>query len=328
MLLTLSIIPAARAQVGWGCPGQWLPGTPLPGVDVGVNALAVLPDGQIVVGGDFFTNAGGVAANRIARFNPTTGTWSALGSGTSSAVSAIAVLPGGDLIVGGDFLAAGGVPSGPIARYNLSTGSWSALGSGLGGPTPEVFAFALLPDGDVIVGGEFTTAGGVIANNIARYNPTTGVWSAVGSGTNNIVRAFAVLPGGDVIVGGTFTTAGGLTAHNIARYNPNTNVWSPLGSGTSSFVNSLTVLPSGDVIVGGSFSTAGGIAANRIARYNPRAGVWSALGTGSGVEGTTVSVLALAVLPSAGKMFLGGDFIRVAGNVSAYFASLSFGNQL
>lgn len=127
---------------------------------------------------------------------------------------------------------------------------------------------AVLPGGDVIVGGDFTTAGGVPANRIARYNPTTGVWSALGSGTNNfVVSALAVLPGGDVIVGGDFSLAGGVPANNIARYNPTTGVWSALGAGTNSSVFALAMLPGGDVIAGGNFTTAGGVPASNIARY-------------------------------------------------------------
>jgi hypothetical protein len=74
----------------------------------------------------------------------------------------------------------------------------------------------------VIVGGGnfFTTAGGVSVSRIARYNPSTRVWSALGTGTSSEVNALAVLPGGDVIAGGAFTTAGGVTANRIARYFP------------------------------------------------------------------------------------------------------------
>jgi hypothetical protein len=90
----------------------------------------------------------------------------------------------------------------------------------------------------------FTIAGGVSANNIARYNPSTGVWSALGLGTNDLVFAMAVLPGGDVIAGGQFTTAGGVPASNIARYflgNPPPSIqWQPVAlattpSGTAAF---------------------------------------------------------------------------------------------
>jgi hypothetical protein len=120
----------------------------------------------------------------------------------------------------------------------------------------------------VIVGGFFSTAGGVSANRIARYNPTTNTWSALGSGTDSDgVRALAVLPGGDVIVGGVFTTAGFVPANFIARYNPTTNTWSALGSGTNGAVLALAVLPGGDVIAGGNFRTAGGSVSAFFARY-------------------------------------------------------------
>jgi hypothetical protein len=223
----------------------------------------------VIVGGGF-SAAGGVAARNIARHNPTTNTWSALGSGTNSlGVYALALLPGGDVIVGGLFTTAGGVAGrNYIARYSPTTNTWSALGSGTSG---LVRALAVLPGGDVIVGGFFSNAGGVAANNIARYNPSTNTWSALGSGTNSSVWSLAVLPGGDVIVGGDFNLAGGVAANRIARYNPTTNAWSALGSGVGSGMNgtvaALAVLPGGDVIVGGGFDTAGGAWANSIARW-------------------------------------------------------------
>ncbi|MFN7439658.1 MAG: delta-60 repeat domain-containing protein, partial [Phycisphaerales bacterium] len=84
VLMVLAVpVSAARGQ----CAAGWLPGQGLPGMDGAVTALAVLPGGDVIVGGSF-TFAGGVLANRIARYNPTTTTWSALGSGTNSTVSA------------------------------------------------------------------------------------------------------------------------------------------------------------------------------------------------------------------------------------------------
>jgi len=280
-------------------------GTPGIGIDGGVNSLAVLPGGDVIVGGFFFT-AGGVPTRHIARYNPSTGVWSGLNPDISRGVTALAVLPGGDVIVGGYVLAFDGPDGNAIARYNPSTGVWSRLGTGINHRIENigysVHALAVLPDGDVIVGGDFTTAGGVAVNNIARYNPSTGVWSALGSGTNNSVYAVAGLPGGDVIVGGIFTTAGGVPANRIARYNPSTGVWSALGSGIDGFlVSSLAVLPDGDVIVGGDFTTAGGVAVSNIARYNPSTGVWSALGTV--ILG---GVRALAVLPDGDVIAAGG----------------------
>ncbi len=296
----------------WSAMGSGVGGGPS---TPGVFALAFLPSGDLIAGGSF-TLAGDAAASNIARYNPTTAAWSALGSGTNGEIAALAVLPGGDIIVGGSFTMAGGAPASCITRYSPTIGVWSALGSGISGVSPRVRAVVVLPGGDVIVGGYFFTAGGVSARYIALYYPTTGVWSALGSGTNGDVEAFAVLQGGDVLLGGQFSTAGGVSASRIARYNPTTGVWSALASGTNSVVYALAVLPGGDMIVGGVFTAAGGVPANRIARYNPTTGVWSALGSG-----TNSFVRALAVLPG-GDVIVGGEFTSAGGvpanNIARY----------
>lgn len=133
-------------------------------------------------------------------------------------------------------------------------------------------AVAVLAGGDYLVAGKFERAGGVPARCIARYNPTTGVWSAVGNTSAvNRIYALASLPGGDVIVGGDFLSIGGILANNIARYNSTTGVWSDLGAGINDFVYSLANQSNGSVVVGGLFTTAGGAAANGIARITPGA---------------------------------------------------------
>jgi hypothetical protein len=88
-----------------------------------VWALAVLPNGDLVAGGDF-TTAGGVAASYIARWSGTL--WSPLGSGISGDVYALAVLPNGDLVAGGSFTIAGGVPSGYWAHWTDTGIPWAA----------------------------------------------------------------------------------------------------------------------------------------------------------------------------------------------------------
>src|SRR5205823_3570675 len=87
---------------------------------------------------------------------------------------------------------------------------------------------------DVYVGGSFTTAGAVPANNIARWNGSS--WSALGSGVSGSsfprVNAIAI-NGSDVYASGEFTTAGGVSANNIARWDGLGGLWSALGSGVN-----------------------------------------------------------------------------------------------
>jgi hypothetical protein len=230
------------------------------GVSGYVRTIAV-SGSSVFVGGNF-SNAGGVpGTSSIARWNSTTGTWSALGSGINGYVSAIAV-DGDDVYVGGLFNAVGGFPSVPgtqsIARWNTTSNTWSALGSGIPG---TVTAIAVDGD-DVYVGGTFNAVGGFPSvpgtQSIARWNTTSNTWTALGSGIPGHVHAIAV-DGADVYVGGTFNAVGGFPSvpntRNIARWNTNSSTWSALGSGVSGWVYALGV---GDgLYVGGIFNIAG-----------------------------------------------------------------------
>jgi hypothetical protein len=88
-----------------------------------VSALAVLPNGDLLAGG-FFSTAGGVSANRIARWNGTE--WSPLGAGVSTtasvspAVDELAALPNGDIVASGLFNTAGTHPSASFARWTAT----------------------------------------------------------------------------------------------------------------------------------------------------------------------------------------------------------------
>ena len=311
MIVVIMAIAARVHGQGWLALGT--------GMNDWVNSLAVLPNGDLIAGGGF-TTAGGVPANRIARWNGTS--WSALGRGMRSVgttgdpiVYALAVLPNGDVIASGTFNTAGEVSASGIARWNGT--SWSALGTEMMGVT----ALAVLPSGDLIAGGSFATAGGVEATHITRWNGTS--WSALGTAMMGGFTALAVLPSGDLIAGGFFTTtADGVTVNRIARWNGTS--WSALGTGMDNYVLALAVLPNGDLIAAGSSTTtAGGVVANSIARWNGTS--WSALGTGM-----NDSVSALAVLPN-GDLIVGGDYPTAgdmrAGYIARWFCSASLVSQ-
>jgi hypothetical protein len=150
----------------------------------------------------------------------------------SAEVDALAVYDDGGgpaLYAGGAFGFAGGIEVNRIARWDGS--AWSPLaapgGVGLDGP---VRALAVFDDGGgpaLYVGGDFTTAGGVPANNIARWDGAA--WSAVsGPAGDGVlgpplagVRALAGFDDGTgpgLYAGGDFTTAGGLASYNVGRW--------------------------------------------------------------------------------------------------------------
>jgi hypothetical protein len=222
-----------------------------------VTALAV--SGTNLYVGGCFTNAGGVPARSIAKWDGRA--WSALGSGVNGGVGALAV-SGTDLYVGGGFNAAGGVPATNIAKWNGS--AWSALGSGV---NDTVWALAVIGT-DLYAGGFFTTAGGVQVSNIAKWNGST--WSSLGSLDipYNMIPGVCALAvsGNNLYVGGWFTNVGGMSATNIAKWDGGT--WSALGSGMNDVVLALAVDEADHLFVGGNFTLAGTNVSPHIAQAN------------------------------------------------------------
>jgi hypothetical protein len=134
-----------------------------------VHALAVVSS-ELIIGGSF-TQVGGVGVNRIAKW---TGSWGNFGTGTNGTVYAVTAFSGG-FIAGGSFTSAGGVGANRIARWNSGNNSWTNLGTGMSGGDPIV-VYSLAVYGTLpYAGGDFSNAGGVAVNNIARWGSMVGI---------------------------------------------------------------------------------------------------------------------------------------------------------
>jgi hypothetical protein len=182
----------------------------------------------------------------------------AIGSGLTGSVQSLAVAADGSLLVGGFVSLTPGGPSIGIARWD--GGSWSSLGTGLGRGTLScgVYAIRALPNGDIFVGGQFDTAGGMAVKNVAKWNGAA--WSAVGEGlygtfgSTAAVRALAFDSSGALIASGSFDRTGtDVVALNIARWNGTS--WSSTDSTFATApIYALENMPNGDVLAGGGMS--------------------------------------------------------------------------
>jgi trimeric autotransporter adhesin len=270
------------------------------GVSGNVNALAHLPSifnpGTVVAGG-FFTSAGGVAASNIARFNLLSQQWSAMGQGFNGAVSAMTNF-GGSIYAAGPFTASGATALPGIARWTgsawVSPGNWTlgsivALGTydnsllisrispsahgvssfdgttltTLGIANGTVRAFAAY-EGDLIVGGNFTTMNGIACRGIARRSRITGVWSQVGQGFQIGGVRTLVIHQGQLYAGGSFISTVPPLLERIARFDGNS--WVSINSGVDNDVWALASY--GERLhIGGDFSL--GFISSTVSTFSP-----------------------------------------------------------
>jgi hypothetical protein len=283
--------------------------TPLGGgLNESAFALAIY-NGQLIAGGAFDT-AGSTQVNRIARWNGTA--WSALWV-PPPVVTAFANL-GSKLIVAGAFTQSttNGVPANNIMAWDgarkepLQIGV-NSISVGPDGEVASVRALTSYTDGfgqfttrRLVVGGYFTSAGGVPANRIAMWNDpnlTAPSWSTMGDGFNAGVFAVERF-NNQTYAGGEFTMSGGTSVNRIARWTGSS--WAPLGSGMNGNVYALKSF-NGQLYAGGDFGTAGGVTTGGLARWNGSS--WSNVG------GTFVgTVLALEYYVSGGTLAIGGLF--------------------
>ena len=238
----------------WGALG----GVPLHGI-----ALAVLVKGTEIFVGGRFTGAGDVSAASVAVYKASKGiasqgirldatgnversgiagtgggSWQAMGEGVKGMVYALAAGQATDVYVGGRFHLAGGVRVENVARWEGvegtgSGGYWAGLvdsdclrlHSGVCGVDGDVWALAFVGE-YLYVGGQFASAGGKPARNVARF--FSGVWEGVGKGVHGAVhvltsiRIHGTLAGSCVYVAGEFTQVedarGAMEVSGLARW--------------------------------------------------------------------------------------------------------------
>src|SRR5437879_3383970 len=171
-----------------------------PGADRNVKALAVQPDGKIIVGGTFSTLGGGgtgtTTRKHIGRLTPDGSVDTIFNPGANDIVDALAIQADGKIVVGGFFTTLGGGGSGTSVRNHIGrVNPDGTLDTSFDpGANAEIICLALQADGKILVGGSFTTLGGggtgrTARNRIARLNPDGTLDTTFDPGANGAVDA-------------------------------------------------------------------------------------------------------------------------------------------
>jgi len=311
------------------------PGT---GANDTVEALALQPDGKVVISGRF-TTVNGTNHIAVARLN---GNGSLDGAfhpafvaGANNIISALALQADGKILIGGAFSPAGTGSPAYVARLNAD----GTVDPGFTVPfiadnirsTPSVQSLALQADGRVLIGGQFTTVGSAGRNGIARLNangspdltfdpgPGTGP-GTIDRGLYRGVYSIAMQPDGKILAAGDFTNIVGATRYYVARLNTNGSLDSTFTSplALASGLITVKVEVDGKILIGGDIE--GQIFApfnpNDMARLNVDGSYDTNFSVGTGAvfsSGGTPRVRAIVIQPD-GRIVVGGGFDKFEGD--------------
>jgi hypothetical protein len=176
----------------------------------------------------------------------------------------------------------------------------------------------------ILIGGQFTQAGGVARNNVASLNGSTGVanaWNPNANGYVNSMVAFTNAFGGisTVYLGGAFSTIGGLARNCLAKVDGTgaATAWDPSPNGLV-----LSVATFGtNVYAGGNFTTIGGQSRSHLGAVDNSTGLataWDPVSAGGAPAGWVYALTRVNT-----TVYAGGSFTTMSGEPHSYFAGVS-----
>ena len=296
------------------------------GADGIVNAIAIQPDGNIIIGG-FFDEVNGVESKRVARLTADGDLDQSFTSSflfNSNPVNAIRLLANGQILLGGRFsnpavslfkINSDGsrddtfvdgfqnerfqseittiqlmgdqvLIGGQFSRYNDDNiqglavididGNLSAdLNANLGGPA-SINTMALLSDNSLLIAGNMVSVDGTLQQGIAKIKADGSLDADFTSGSeysNAEILRIVEQPDGKIILGGSFSSYHDKFVAGIVRVNADGSLDETFDtrltrSFSSDGVYDLFLQDDGKVIIGGAFSSVNSIAKNNFARLN------------------------------------------------------------
>ena len=250
------------------------------------RALALQPDGKIVVAGEYVDNETHSSHLAVARLNPDGSldtTFGASGKALPdfrgwpySGAFAVAVEADGKIVAGGYVSDQEGSIQFVVARLTSSgqlDTSFGGLGWSSAGFPSEVLSLAVQPDGKIVIAGnsvhdEFAvariTAGGVYDDSFGSGGQVT-VGFPGNQGDAVFPHSLALQTDGKIVVAGTTYASNVSQQADVARLNPDGGLDSTFGENGVSWYNlgagddaaSVAVSGDGEIIVGGTTNSNG-----------------------------------------------------------------------
>jgi hypothetical protein len=293
-----------------------------------VRSMALSSDGTRLFVGGTFTRVGGQPHSRLAAIKRLTGevdgAWNASVVGPVHAL----VVSGNKLYLGGNFTTVAGEPRQQLAAVDAATGTldpnWKpSAHRGDDAPKDYVWAMDVSDDGTrIYVGGFFNHISGQRTGKLAALDDSTGaVVGAFNPATLNDILAMDVA-GGRIFVG----TADPLEGIEAFDATTGQRLWSVPGGHPDPEAGDVQaiVASGGKVYAGGHYAQMGGLVRKRLCEVDAstgQIGPWAP--QIPGFQAGNLGVWAVEVDPARGRLYAGGDFLKVSGQDRKRFAQFS-----
>ncbi|MGV3774762.1 MAG: S8 family serine peptidase [Verrucomicrobiales bacterium] len=226
-----------------------------------VTALDIQADGKVIVA------ANNPSLRRLNTDGTTDGSFIATLDGQAYAVKIDA---DGDIVISGSFQHVNGIYRPFLARLS-PTGSIRTNFN----PVVNNYPFSLICQDSglarrIIIGGQFTTVGGITRNRFARVNfdGSCDTLFATGTGANGTIWTMTEQTDGKILIGGDFTSFDGSSRGRFARTDASGLLDSSfaIGAGANSTVRSINSDLDTQIMISGSFTSYNGLASPRMVR--------------------------------------------------------------
>jgi len=258
----------ANAGIARLNPNGTVDNTFVPGTGAGgysVYTISVLPDGDFIVGGNFY-QFNDLAAHRylVKLFSDGTVDTS-FKPAVNSTVYSTAVDDQGRILIGGDFTEVEGQPVYRVARLTADGHLDPAFNAGTG-PNSTVRALSILPDGSILAGGFFNAVNSKPVSYLAHFAANGTLDESYPGKPGSLVYSLFT-DNAHILVGGSFSQMNGVGRTNFARLNLDGNLDPSFlsGSGANGIVYTATGNPTA-VLIGGAFTQVDEVNRNNIAR--------------------------------------------------------------
>jgi uncharacterized delta-60 repeat protein len=288
-----------------------------------VRDMRLQPDGKIVVVGDF-DNYDSLPIGRIVRLhsNGQVDTSFRTGLYFDQAIYGLALQADGKIICGGLFTNYDGTACNRLARLNtdgtLDTSFHTQVGA-----TASVGPVIVQPDGNILIGGDFTSYDGDYCFRVARVKPDgrrDSTFTAL-PGSSAVIYDMALQPDGKIIIAGNLNTYDFQSRKKLARLLPNGGLDPSfyVSQGADVGIGATALLDNGQLLIGGGFKTynsdsAGGLAlldnsSVRVSSFNPNG------------KGANDGIADIQIQPD-GKILISGFFTSYNGTPRKRIARL------